>query len=274
MLKKTFFIFISVFLLANINIQTELQPEDKVKLYESLINNVNIVYFQFNDYLPNSKPPADSITINGKRLEQFTSNINDLVFYSGFTNSLKSFTKTNLDSEFMSDQLIAKLSHIPVHQKGYERFLKEYDIRVINSGLRYINPNLIRWVIKNLYISPDTDLFGFKAQEIYNKAFKIFFRRYVESYLYLNKSNSLVISAKKAYLKNTFEELQGTSKINNFDLLIKTYGKKLKINYVDSEDAIAIGFWIRRNIDQTDKALWSGLTKIMKNYDNNWFSNG
>lgn len=130
--------------------------------------------------------------------------------------------------------------------------------------------NFIRWAYSNFIPVPDATIAGKKVTAIYDVVFKRFFRLMVESYVELN--NNYVISKEVKWYNeavNSDEYFLGQ--------LSKRYSGVLK-EYIASEEVMmspfqpymAMGFWIRRYMDNTMNATFDGLRYLMNQYDKDW----
>ncbi len=232
---------------------TKLTEKDKKFFYTTLFSDIDKDMF-------NDKP--DLLEINGKKLGEFKSNTTSLMVYLSIYQAFSKFSK--LENVY-EDELIGKYAGITPYSKEYKE----------DSAFKYYNKDLIKWGVDALYISPETEIYGVKAQEIYTKSFQRFFRLTTESYIYLNNKKGNYKAEQKRYMDsynkskvNEEEYFDGIEYLKKrFDYSIKGYNDP-DYSYTAG---IASGFWLRRGIDKTDKAIWSGLKKIMTNYDKEWF---
>ena len=232
---------------------TKLTEKDKNFFYTTLFSDINTDMF-------NNK--ANPLEINGKKLGEFKSGTTGITVYLSIYQTFSKFSKLE---NLYEDELIGKYAGVTPYSKENKA----------DSAFKYYNPDFIKWGIDNLYISPETEIYGVKAKDIYNKSFQRYFRLTAESYLYLNKKKGLYKAEQKKYIdsynKSKDKEdgyFEGIDYLKNkFDNSLKSYNQE-EYSYTPG---IAVGFWLRRGIDKTDKTLWSGLKKIMINYDNEWF---
>ncbi|MBC7475185.1 MAG: hypothetical protein H7263_12900 [Candidatus Sericytochromatia bacterium] len=235
---------------------TNLSEKDRVTIYE------NIFVKDFNTQFFNEKP--NMLEINGNKIGLYRANMKLLMEDVSLINAFKSFSKNNeyIDSE----DILAKYSGIPALQKGKDK----------DELFRYYNPDFIKWGIENFYISPKTEIYGVKAQEIYDKSFQRFFRLTAQSYIFLNKKQGFYKKEQKRYMdaynagrraKDPVYFFAPSYLYDNYDKPLKEYSQEA-LTY---DPGTAVGFWLRRGLDKTDKVVWSGINKVMKNYDNEWF---
>lgn len=248
----------SAFLFSSINIAytaTKLNEKDKEFFYETLFREPDTDMFIDN---------SSGITVNGKKLGQFKSSSKGITVYLSLYQAFKNFSK--IENEY-EDKLIGKYAGIPPYQKGHEE----------DFSFGHFNPDLIKWGIDNLYISPDTLIYGVKAQDIYNKSFQRYFRLTTESYLYLTKKKGLYKTEQNKYIGEYNKTIKNeTYSFFGPEYLELRYNKLAQFKQYNDDrftysPGIAIGFWLRRGLDKTDKVLWSGLKQVMTNYDKEWF---
>lgn len=255
-MKKAFITVISTtFVLTSIGIgytATKLTDKDKSFFYTTLFSDIDTDMFT---------KKATPIVVNGKELGEFRSSTKGIITYLSVYRAFKQFSGIE---ELEENELIAKYAGIPIYQKGYEQ-----------SEIKYYNPNLIKWGVDNLYIEPNTQIYGVKAKDIYTKSFQRFFRLTTESYIFLNKKKGMYKDEQKKYMDNYKKSLDDIEDApDSIDYLTKKFDNSLRIYNNDEftySPGIAVGFWLRRGIDKTDKVLWSGLKRIMNNYDKEWF---
>lgn len=207
---------------------------------------------------------SDGLEINGKKIGQFKSGTSGMTTYLDFYDTFEDLVN---NKDIYSQKALEAYTGIPLIQKGHEQ----------NYSFGHYNPQIIKWGINNLYISPDTKIYGVKAQDIYNSSFKRYFRLTTESYLYLTKKKGLYKAEQNKYIGEYNKTLKDEEYIffgpeyldlryNNLSQF-KNYNDK-NFTYTPG---VAVGFWLRRGLDKTDKVVWEGLKKVMSNYDKEWF---
>lgn len=121
----------------------------------------------------------------------------------------------------------------------------------------HVNPDFVRWVNMRMIPHPDDDIYGVKWKAVYDALFREQARSWVISYLVYKKHHN----ARTAY------EAVMESGGHCGWYVIEAYSE-------DGEpgvDGLQVGFWIRRNIDGSENAIWQGIKKVMLNYDREWF---
>lgn len=232
----------------------KINQKDKETFYTMFFEKIDTDMFVNNE---------KGITINGNQIGQFKSGTTGITIYLSFYYIFKKFSKIE---DFYEDNAIAKFAGVEAYQKNNN-----------NNAFKYYNPELINWGINNLYISPDTKIYDIKAQDIYNSSFQRYFRLTTEAYIYLNKKKGLYKEEQKKYI-NEYNKTLKDEMYNFFgpEYLDLRYNKIGSFKQYNQEDfryttGTAIGFWLRRGLDKTDKIVWKGLKKIMINYDKEWF---
>ena len=233
---------------------TRMSQNDKETFYTMLFENPDMDMFIDND---------KGVYINGKQIGQFKSGTTGITTYLSFYSLFQNFSKLQ---DIYNDEAIAKFAGLEAYQKGKN-----------NEGFKYYNPELIKWGIDNLYISPDTKIYNVKAQDIYNSSFQRFFRLTTEAYIYLNHKKSFYKNEQQKYISE-YDKQQKDETYNFFgpEYLDLRYNKLLNFKQYNDDKftytiGVAIGFWLRRGLDKTDKFVWQGLKKIMLHYDKSWF---
>ncbi|MFN4149855.1 MAG: hypothetical protein ACK4IX_02845 [Candidatus Sericytochromatia bacterium] len=258
-MKKTMLTTISSLLLVtsiSFAVTSKKMPDTTKELfYKNFFSNIDTDMFINNE---------NGITVNGKQIGDFRSGTSGITVYLSLFDHFKNAT---LVKEEYDIEVISKYSGIQPYQKGHEN--DRWDL------FKFYNPDLIKWGIDNLYISPDTKIYDLTAQDIYNKSFQRYFRLTAETYLYLNSKKGMYKSEQNKYMdaynkgiKSEDAYFDGIGYLTKkYDKVFKEYNKE-EFSY---SPGIATGFWLRRGIDKTDKVLWDGLKKIMTNYDKEWF---
>jgi hypothetical protein len=134
-----------------------------------------------------------------------------------------------------------------------------------------LNPEFIKWLYTYMLPEPSTVFFNeITAQDLYAKVFRRLTRMHMLAYCHLktNNWNDAVSAFREAAQQNEFY---------GPNYLRERYAKILPLyNAKGDEDltlspARAIGFWLRRGLDNTDQVCWLGLQKAMKKYDAVWY---
>jgi hypothetical protein len=174
----------------------------------------------------------------------------------------------------------AAAKHLKIRQRGFydltpvEKLSKLTIYKRRSTSLkdfsRY-NPTLIRWGHQNLIPAPGLKVGGHSCQQLYDGIFARFFRLMTESYVLLRGSRDLR-KERRAYLRAM--KRRGFDGINylqrRFAGDLRTYSTSQ--NGTNFTPPMAVGFWIRRSVDKTDTELWTGLQKLMRQYDLKWWS--
>jgi len=230
-------------------------PSALPELYKPLFRDPYEFMFQT---LKNTPP----LSIDGKTMGMYMGGIRGFLFYWSFSDCASQYIKEGKKSDQFDD-----LSSIE-RMSGIKIFLKE--AKDLND-FSHLNPDIIIWGRKNLIPKPSDKVLGVKFNELYQKVFKRFFRLMVESYHFLNGQGITADEGKK-YLESMKE--QG---FDALDYLEKRFQGDLSDYKVEKDGTVltppmAIGFWIRRNVDTTSPVLWEALSDLMNLYDKEWFT--
>lgn len=140
-----------------------------------------------------------------------------------------------------------------------------------------LNPAFVDWFSEYLLPQPDDEYLGQSAQAIYDGIFRRAIwqlataREYFESEEQYEQHAQDYLSASResgfygpGYLYKTY--LEGASQDPIFT---KMYNKfpPTDNEYFYFTEEVAIGFWLRRKLDGSDKEVWDALKKILKTYD-------
>lgn len=133
----------------------------------------------------------------------------------------------------------------------------------------FANPEIVKWGYTNLIPDPDTYVLGESCQAHYDQRYKRFFRLMAASYVFMK--NQMDMDTEINWYKNN---LYSDPDYNGLSLLDQRYGSFLPEYdayrtdiYSPWHSSYSFGFWVRRNIDGSDKELWKGLTKLLNTYD-------
>lgn len=206
----------------------------------------------------------------------FIGGFNGLLSYTNFYMSLKQYLVVK---KGYSENSLSQFGNNPIRFDGLFKILSGIDPLLEGNHFRggwktkefrRYNPNFIQWGIDNLIPDPSLEI-GYRttAQDYYDDVFKRFFRLIAESYLYLlnngidEKSKAYAYRIKKdpefeaiAYLKSEYSEI-----LNEYDDRLDCA--------MNAESAI--GFWIRRYLNDEHELIWSGFDDIMWAYDRDWY---
>jgi hypothetical protein len=134
-----------------------------------------------------------------------------------------------------------------------------------------LNPEFIKWMYTNLIPEPSTVFFNeITAQDLYAKVFRRLARVHMLAYCHL-KTNNWDDAV------NALREAAQQSEFYGPQYLRERYGEVLPLYQAKGDEdstlspARAIGFWLRRGLDNTDQVCWLGLQKAMKKYDAAWY---
>lgn len=200
------------------------------------------------------------ISVGNRRYGKFLAGIDGIVLYGGITDGASRVLKVK-QRGFYNLSSIEKLSGHKIYKRK-SNTLKNFS---------RFNPKIIRWGHQNLVPQPGDTLYQHTYQQVYDAIFRRFFRLMADSYLFVNHARSAKTEA-RAYLK--------AMKRRRFDgiaYLHRRYRNELSAynvarNSTNFTPQMAIGFWIRRHVDGTDKELSTGLQKVLNTYDSVWWT--
>ncbi|MEM9936534.1 MAG: serine protease [Bacteroidota bacterium] len=151
---------------------------------------------------------------------------------------------------------------------GMKAFLKDQK-EDASLPFSFANPEIVKWGYTNLIPDPDTYVLGESCQAHYDQRYKRFFRLMAASYVHMN--NQMNISTEVDWYKRN---LYSDPNYNGLSLLDQRYGAIMPEYdaygtdiYNPWHSSYSFGFWVRRNIDGSDKELWKGLSKLLNTYD-------
>ena len=221
---------------------------------------------------------SDKIQIENEYYGEYYAGLKGLILYSNLRGAITNYLKeeqgkndlilSNNFYDLMTFEYFA--DEIPIFLSGEKKFNSNGIWRNGRQDFQHYNPEIIVWAAKNLIPSPETKIGDISAKKVYNIVFSKFIRMMVESYNYLQ--NNEYEKECNAYRNNFgLKSFDGLEYLNNkYSGILPAYDKSE--NFTAMTSSMAIGFWLRRKIDNSNEELWNGLTKIMIAYDNEWFT--
>jgi hypothetical protein len=151
---------------------------------------------------------------------------------------------------------------------------------VTNEDLPFnaVNPAFLRWAETNLIPEPDQSFMNHTSQEIYNNMFRRTMWMLAAAYEEVGSDEEYQAKANAYY-----EAMTSTADFYGPTYLYETYGQnegdtwfskvyqefpQQENEYFYFDESIAMGFWLRRKLDGTDKEVFRLLEKILEKYDN------
>lgn len=143
----------------------------------------------------------------------------------------------------------------------------------------YINTRLVQWARLNLMPKPEDKILDRTAQEVYEQVFRHMLWQLAAAHEYLNnKEEYFATEANQYRTAMDAENFNGVeylydkyrtvdSKAEPFNKVNETMPPEESDYYYLSEP-VAIGFWLRRKLDGSDKEMWALVEQILKTYDN------
>lgn len=205
-------------------------------------------------------------------------------------NTLGMFSCTNSALEYMLKTDIEKENTL--RKEGITQAIEEYESNVENGfmpstyndlfpvkilwerhedqAFSYVNQNAIRWLRQNVIPSPDMEISGVPAQDLYDHILKNFCRSMMFYYLYLH--NELDIDKELRWYNRMMDDADASAAGAwlNFRYNQQQYPQPGISMSEKQTPAYFIGFWLRRNIDNSDLELQKGLQQILQQYDPIW----
>ncbi len=254
-MKKNFLITViiclSVFFIG-FSVLRNITEEEQVAIIEAWFSSPYEYMFEGELYNDNSGNSLQYL-MDGKH--QFMAGVDGIVFYGGLHRAFKKVFDLSSDA-YESVEILS----------GIECFSQT--VENDNTKFNYLNPEIVKW----LYIQiPDKNLKirNYTCKEIYQTIFSRLFRMHVKAYYYVNYDNNK---------DKIIEQYQQVMYVDDYNLnkLEDLYDGALPEfdTYRDGTNltpAMAIGFWVRREIDGSADELWKYLKKFMRKYDKKWF---
>jgi hypothetical protein len=177
-------------------------------------------------------------------------------------------------------------------EKGFEESVVNYSL---NSGVRkwtglnltlnfdeekpafkFVSSRFISWARQNLLPEANAKIGDQTVQEIYNQVFRRMFWQLAASHEYLvaNNFDQEVKAYENAMTQPGFEgpaylydRYKGVESSESFALLYSNHPVGEGDYYYFTEQ-VAIGFWLRREIDVSHEELWKLVKDVLAKYDN------
>ena len=139
------------------------------------------------------------------------------------------------------------------------------------------NPRAIEWLAE--WVPKPTDKVGaYTVQEVYNTSFSRVTQMMAETRLWLHQQD--LVYEQSSYCKQVAidrlskqldpeqpPQLPGYLK-HRYQQVLPAYGAGIR--NIDFGPQLAVGFWIRRSLDGTDKAFWNTLIMVLERFDGAW----
>jgi len=134
----------------------------------------------------------------------------------------------------------------------------------------YVNSNAVRWLRQNTIPSPNMDISGVPAQDLYDHVLKNFCRSMMFYYRYLH--NELNIEKELLWYNRMISDAD--RQVAGEWLVFRYNQKEYPQPGISMSEkqlpSYFIGFWLRRTIDGSDSELRQGLEDILQAYDQAW----
>ncbi|MBN1150049.1 hypothetical protein JXA84_02380 [candidate division WOR-3 bacterium] len=189
--------------------------------------------------------------------QMFLAGVNGILYYGSLAEAFTFLLEDGYTLKHYQD--IGAIERI----SGIQILLKSEDFG-------YYNPEIIIWGYQNLIPLPEDEFLDQTYREVYHRVFQRFFRMMTESFLYLERERNVEQEAELYREKVVLGRVDALLFLEDrYKGVLEEY--QVRDGYSEWTVGMAIGFWLRRNLDGTDVYLWEGLTKLMKLYDGEWF---
>ncbi len=250
----------------NLSVHT-LNDEDLSLIYSEAINYFYPYCFDVNKPKMTGEMPNNGDYICGTK---------GLVLYADLREGVAAYlTKIGTPTTFNNNQfynvsLFAELANIPHVFSNTKNDYVPFGFEDEELDFNRLEKEMVTWGVDHLIPSPTTKIGEREAGTLYSLQFKRYFRLMTEAYLYL--VNDGFKTSSEAYQKAGREDeyFNGVNYLSNkYKFALSDY--TIKDNYSCMNPPVAIGFWMRRDIDGTKSILWTGLTRLMLIFDKDWF---
>lgn len=197
---------------------------------------------------------STGLTVGQKDYGTYQGGINGIMKYGSLPEAAAKLLKLATPS-FGDLRPIEKLTRLAIYVKEDSS----------GRAFSHFNPALVRWGYANLIPKPEAKILGNTCRAYYDKVFSRYFRLMTESYLYLDRGK-LWDKEKQAYATAIKTKRAGIPYLEQRYAGVLS-GYSLSRNGTNFTPSMAIGFWVRRKMDNTAGDLWAGLSRLMKAYD-------
>lgn len=220
------------------------------------------------------EPSEDTLHIGENTFGKYVGGFKGIGLYSGLHFAVSQHVKNrdsiqgNLYGSFYDITSYNKLLPEPLFLEDYNRAKTFGSIKNGVQGFGKYNSKMVAYLAKNFIPAPNDSITHTSNQVLYSVIFEQFARVLTGSYLYIEKKGFKEETAAYSAIFNT--------KKNGFTYLKETYkdvvlSEPFTFSFSEMTPQIAIGFWLRRDIDGSKKEFWKGLSKVMYLYDKEWF---
>lgn len=219
------------------------------------------------------EPTFRSLKFSNNQLGTFVGGMKGLVLYSGLKRAILQHNKRNglkhtEYEDFYSLNNFNQLLPEPLFTNRDSIAETFGFVEKDKQGFSNYNKKMVKHLHEHFIPKANDSINNYQYQTIYDVIFKRFGRNLTSAYIYLKKTGFR--KETKAYKEkldsidfNCLEYLRNKYKMVE-PAIEPTY------SFTEMTPAIAIGFWLRRNMDGSRKEFWKGLSKIMYQYDRKW----
>ncbi len=205
----------------------------------------------------------------------YISGIKGLVLYCDFREAIQSLLTSkgifcDAPTDFYELRSFECLSGgIPLFTTGEKTFSAFGISRNGKADFHHYNPEFVSWAVENLIPHPGTNIQGKTANNVFLRTYARYFKMMTETYVYLQQEGLSEASSnyKAQFGDASFDGLAYLKE--RFSGAVPAYAQAY--DYTNMNSSMAIGFWLRRDIDGTIDEFWNGLTRVMLAYMPEWF---
>lgn len=204
-------------------------------------------------------------------------------------------TESNEDGHDWRVEGLAETADVVERLSGIPMFAEPFDAPggVFNA----YNPVFIQWAVENVIPSPDDRIEGLGLSLIYDRVFSAFARRMAETYVYLQEralfesevdalwdwlvavDDPYTRFAESPECEGVFSETWTVLPrvwcylVWRFDLVPPPAGETAWVEPEAASTALElVAMWLRRGLDGTHDEVWSGVARVMRLYDAEWYA--
>jgi hypothetical protein len=206
------------------------------------------------------------ITINGQNVGHYLNFVSILEFLPETLNQFlvdKGFEESVVNYSLNSG--VKKLTGLNIKQNFDEE----------EPAFKYVNSRFVSWARQNLLPDANAKIGDQTVQEVYNQVFKRMFWQLATSHEYLEANNfeQEVKAYENAMAQPGFEgptylydRYKDVAANESFALLYSNNPVSENDYYYFTEQ-VAIGFWMRREMDRSHEEVWKMVKDVMTKYD-------
>ncbi|MEM7655458.1 MAG: hypothetical protein AAF399_04960 [Bacteroidota bacterium] len=245
-------------------IPKDLSPAELSRLYSDGL--MNCYPYMFSELVP-------GLEVHDQQLGLFLGGLKGMLLYSGLPEAVvghlraKGVNPGTNANDFYDIHKYEQLAGGKQAFQGGEQIFESFGMS--GSAFHAYRPEIVRWGYENLIPDPSSQIAGMRAQDLYQQVFARFFRLLAESYVWLEKHQG---KAEEQRYQQQFDQVG----FDGLAYLEERFADKLPLYETNDAaesftPAVAIGFWLRRGLDGSQADFWEGLSRVMLQYDQQWF---